>query len=314
MNRKSFLQKIGVGGIAFGVAPHFSASNLLLNSSKAKHICILHTNDQHSRIDPFEAYDSRNANKGGFARRAKLIQDIRATNSNVLLLDAGDVFQGTPYFNFYGGELEFKLMSLMKYDACTMGNHDFDNGLEGFKKQLPHANFPFLCSNYDFKNTVLDGCTKAFQIFKKEGVRIGVFGVGIDFEGLVAKNLYQEAKYLNPIEMAQHYADYLRKDKNCDIVICLSHLGFDYKEESNKISDKILAKSTSNIDLIIGGHTHTFLKEPISFKNKEGKSVLVNQVGFGGLLLGKIDFYLDSNHQVNQISWNQLAIYDKIIV
>lgn len=313
MNRKVFLQKFAVGSLVLGCLPQFRASSLL-HTADTKHICILHTNDQHSRIDPFDSNDSRNANKGGMARRAKLINDLRQQNQNILLLDAGDVFQGTAYFNFYGGELEFKLMSLMKYDACTMGNHDFDNGLEGFKKQLPHAKFPFLCSNYDFKNTILEGLTQDYKIFNKDGVRIGVFGVGIEFEGLVSKSAYKETKCLNAIEIAQHYADFLRKEKKCDLVICLSHLGFDYKENPKKISDINLAKQTSNIDLILGGHTHTFLKEPISFMNKEGLSVLVNQVGFGGLFLGKIDFYFDVHKKIKEISWNKYAIDQSIIV
>ena len=316
MNRKDFLKTIGGGTLALTLAPNmaFAANKVLLDQKSEYKLTILHTNDQHSRIEPFDATDARNANKGGFARRATLIQQIREQEKNILLLDSGDIFQGTPYFNFYGGELEFKLMSMMGYDASTMGNHDFDNGLEGFLKVLPNAQFPFITSNYDFSNTILDGKTEKYKIFNKNGIRVGIFGVGIELDGLVGKKQYQETKYLDPVETAQHYADFLKKDKKCDLVICLSHIGYDFRDEPNKISDKKLASKTDNIDLILGGHTHTFLPEPQSFTNKSGRNVLVNQVGFAGLLLGRIDFYFDKNKSVKNVSWNNQVIDDRILV
>ena len=316
MNRKDFLKTIGGGTLALTLAPNmaFAANAGLLDQKSEYKLTILHTNDQHSRIEPFDATDARNANKGGFARRATLIQQIREQEKNILLLDSGDIFQGTPYFNFYGGELEFKLMSMMGYDASTMGNHDFDNGLEGFLKVLPNAQFPFITSNYDFSNTILDGKTEKYKIFNKNGIRVGIFGVGIELDGLVGKKQYKETKYLDPVETAQHYADFLKKDKKCDLVICLSHIGYDFRDEPNKISDKKLASKTDNIDLILGGHTHTFLPEPQSFTNKSGRNVLVNQVGFAGLLLGRIDFYFDKNKSVKNISWNNQVIDDRILV
>lgn len=313
MNRKEFIKAIGGGSLALTLAPNlvFAGQNKLLRENTAHKLTILHTNDQHSRIEPFDSSYSRNPNQGGFARRATLIQQIRSQESNVLLLDSGDIFQGTPYFNFYGGELEFKLMSMMGYDASTMGNHDFDNGLEGFLKVLPNAKFPFICSNYDFKNTVLDGQTIPYKIFKKEGIKVGIFGVGIKLDGLVGKKNYKETVYQDPVEIAQHYADFLKKEKKCDLVICLSHIGYDYKEDN--VSDKKLAAKTDNIDLILGGHTHTFLPEPQSFINKSGKNVLVNQVGWAGLLLGRIDFYFDKNKNVQNISWENRVIDETIL-
>ena len=313
MNRKEFIKAIGGGSLALTLAPNlvFAGQNKLLGGNTAHKLTILHTNDQHSRIEPFDSSYSRNPNQGGFARRATLIQQIREQENNVLLLDSGDIFQGTPYFNFYGGELEFKLMSMMGYDASTMGNHDFDNGLEGFLKVLPNAKFPFICSNYDFKNTVLDGQTIPYKIFKKDGIKVGIFGVGIKLDGLVGKKNYKETVYQDPVEVAQHYADFLKKEKRCDLVICLSHIGYDYKEDN--ISDKKLAAKTENIDLILGGHTHTFLPEPQSFTNKSGKNVLVNQVGWAGLLLGRIDFYFDKNKTVQNISWNNQVIDESIL-
>ncbi len=262
-------------------------------TSKANKITILHTNDVHSHIDPFGPDDDQNANRGGIARRASLIEALRNENPNTLLLDAGDIFQGTPYFNYYGGELEFKLMSMLKYDAATIGNHDFDNGIEGLYKQLPHANFKFISANYNFTNTVMDTHVKPYEIFVKDGIRIGVFGLGIELEGLVLKTLYKETQYINPIEIAQDMSRILKEDKQCDLIICLSHLGYHYRED-DLIDDLKLARSTKNIDLIIGGHTHTFLPKPTIEKNIEGKNVLVNQVGCYGLNLGKIDFYIES--------------------
>ena len=315
MNRKEFLKTVGGGTLALSLAPNlvFASQKSILDKNAAYKLTVLHTNDQHSRIEPFDSSYSRNPNQGGFARRATLIQQIRSQEKNVLLLDAGDIFQGTPYFNFYGGELEFKLMSMMGYDAATMGNHDFDNGLDGFLKALPNAKFPFITSNYDFSNTILDGKTEKYKIFKKDGIKVGLFGVGIELDGLVGKKQYQETKYLNPVEIAQHYADFLRKEKGCDLVICLSHIGFDYRDDTDKISDKKLAAQTDNIDLILGGHTHTFLPEPQSFTNKSGKNVLVNQVGWAGLLLGRIDFYFDKNKSLQNISWNNQVIDDSIL-
>ena len=195
MKRRKFLKTSLAGGAALG------AGSLALHGcsgAAAKQLTLLHTNDVHSHIDPFPPSDARFPNLGGAARRATLIARIRAENPNTLLLDAGDIFQGTPYFNFYGGELEFRLMSKMGYQAATLGNHDFDNGLNGLLAQLPHAKFPFLCANYDFSNTVLDGYTKPYEIFTTDGIRVGVFGLGIALKGLVPAELYGETAYLDP--------------------------------------------------------------------------------------------------------------------
>ncbi|WP_452229564.1 MULTISPECIES: bifunctional metallophosphatase/5'-nucleotidase [unclassified Lacinutrix] len=293
MKRRDFIQQtsataalITLGGLGL---------QSFTSGSKATKITILHTNDVHSHIDAFGPEDGRNPNQGGVARRASLIQNIRNENPNTLLLDAGDIFQGTPYFNYYGGELEFKLMSMLKYDAATIGNHDFDNGINGLLAQLPHAKFDFLSANYDFSNTVLDSFVKPYKIFKKDGIKIGVFGLGIELNGLVDKNMYKETKYLDPTEIAQDMSRILKENEKCDLVICLSHLGYHYKNFTEKISDLNLAKATKDIDLIIGGHTHTFLPKPTIAKNSIGENVLVNQVGCYGINLGKIDFYFDAD-------------------
>ena len=292
MKRREFIEKTSASAALLSLG-------LSLSSFKAveiKHLTILHTNDVHSHIDPFPMDDPRNPNMGGVARRAALIESIRQENPNVLLLDAGDIFQGTPYFNYYGGELEFKLMSMMKYDLSTIGNHDFDNGIDGLYAQMPNATFEFVSANYDFKNTVMNSFVKPYKVFNKNGIKVGVFGLGIQLEGLVDKKMYKETVYNNPVETAQEMVRILKKEQKCDLVICLSHLGYKYnKEDSDKISDLKLAAVTKDIDLIIGGHTHTFLDKPTVAKNLEGKEVLVNQVGCYGINLGRIDFYFNND-------------------
>jgi 5'-nucleotidase len=285
MNRRKFFRNfsLGAGAIALS-APSFSQSLFLKNSKK---ITILHTNDTHSNIDPLPDNHSKFPGMGGIAKRHALIQQIRQEEEHVLLLDSGDIFQGTPYFNLFNGVLEMKLMSELGYDAATMGNHDFDIGLEGFKHAKQYANFPFLCSNYDFSKTLLKDQTQPFKIFQKGGIKIGIFGIGVELTGLVPADKYGATTYLDPILTANKIGSELKK-KGCDVIICLSHLGYEYADES-KISDVKLAEQTSNIDLILGGHTHTFLEKATLKKNKIGQQVLINQVGYAGLYLGRID-------------------------
>jgi 5'-nucleotidase len=286
MKRRSFLKTSILGSSAFVLLSSFRL-NRSFQTLKEKKLVILHTNDTHSQIEPFPANHPKYANKGGVAKRAKLIEEIRQQEEHVLLLDSGDIFQGTPYFNIFHGELEMKLMSAMKYDAATMGNHDFDIGLDGFLKAKQFANFPFLCANYDFSETVLKEQTKAYHIFRKAGLKIGVFGIGIKLDGLVPAEKFGKTKYLEPIIVANEIASELR-EKGCDLIICLSHLGFSYSEAS-KPSDVRLAAENEHIDLILGGHTHTFMEAPATFENKGGKKTVVHQVGFGGIFLGRMD-------------------------
>ena len=295
MKRRDFIQKTAVSSAFLGLG------GLSLSSFKTldtKHLTILHTNDVHSYIDPFPPNHPKSPNMGGVARRAALIESIRKENPNVLLMDAGDIFQGTPYFNYYGGELEFKLMSMMKYDLATIGNHDFDNSIDGLYNQLPNAKFDFVSANYDFKNTVLNGHVKPYKIFQKDGIKVGVFGLGVALDGLVDKKNYKETVYNDPVGVSQDMARILKQEQKCDLVICLSHIGYKYKDEPEKICDVKLAGLTKDIDLIIGGHTHTFLDKPTVLKNAENKDVIVNQVGCYGVNLGRIDFYLDSDKSI----------------
>jgi 5'-nucleotidase len=291
-NRRDFIRTISgaMAGITLGSLPLdiFAKEGLI-------RLTILHTNDTHSRIDPFPKNDPKYPGMGGVARRAAIIKKIRSEEPNVLLLDAGDIFQGTPYFNLYGGEPELKLMSKMGYDAATIGNHDFDNGIEGLANRLPDMNFPFLNVNYNFLNTPLSNKTLPFKIFNKGGIRVGVFGIGIELKGLVDPKLYGNTIYEDPLIHAMNTSRHLKKEEDCELVICLSHLG--YKYDDRKISDEILAKESSYIDLIIGGHTHTFLDEPVKYKNKVGQEIFVAQVGWAGIRLGRIDYIFSSKRK-----------------
>lgn len=284
MKRREFVKKsmVVAGGLA--ITP-----TLLFKKEGKKNIrlTILHTNDTHSQIDPLPANHSKFPNRGGVVWRYNEIQKIRAEETNVLLVDSGDIFQGTPYFNKYKGILEMKLMSEMGYEASTMGNHEFDIALNGFKNAKKHATFPFICTNYDFSRTELAGETIKHLIIEKGGIKIGLIGLGVELEGLVPAQNFGETKYLDPIACANKEAKIL-KEKKCDLIICLSHLGFEYTD-TTKVSDRILAKSTRNIDIILGGHTHTFLEKPVEELNLDGKKVMINQTGFAGINLGRID-------------------------
>ncbi len=300
-DRRDFLKKT-IYLVGFGAAANSPLR--VFAESKELRLTVLHTNDWHSRIDPFPATDKKFGGQGGAVRRAEAIRKIRESESNVLLLDSGDIFQGTPYFNFYGGELEYKLMSEMGYDACTLGNHDFDNGIEGLIKQAPFRKFPIINSNYDFGKTALANLVEPYRIFSKQGIRIGVFGLGIELAGLVPDNLYAGVFYNDPIKAAIKMGQFVRVEKKCELIICLSHLGHSYKE--NKVSDLVLAKSEADVDIILGGHTHTFLDQPVLETNKMGNKVIVNQVGWGGLRLGRLDLTFETQGRRKNLASSQL--------
>ena len=290
-NRRKFLKNTALASAAFAVPAILSAKN---SKSDNKYLLtILHTNDVHSRLDPFAMDGSPNAGLGGVAARASVINQIRNEEENVLLLDAGDIFQGTPYFNIYKGEPEIKAMTMMGYDAATMGNHDFDGGIENFAHQLQHANFPIINCNYNFSNTAMQGKTLPYKIFKKGGLQIGVLGVGIELQGLVPENLYGNTVYEEPISKANETAAILRKE-GCDLIICLSHLGDKYDDV--RASDEILARQSFDIDLIIGGHTHRLFQQPKKYTNKKNSEVLVNQVGWAGINLGRLDYIFNGKN------------------
>lgn len=303
MNRRWFIRNVAAGtaGVSFGLLP-----GELLASEDLVTLTILHTNDIHCHIEPFTGTNEKYAGKGGMARISEMAKLTRQKNPNTLLFDAGDMFQGTPYFNYFKGELILKLMSEAGYNAGTIGNHEFDNGLEGILKPLPNATFPLINSNYDFSNTILAGKFPRWKIFKKSEIKIGVYGLGIELKGLVSEKNYGKTIYNDPLPVALEMEKFLKEDQKCDLVICLSHLGLRYHD--NKISDLALAENTFITDLIIGGHTHTFLKKPIIQKNKSGKQVIVNQAWWGGLEIGKIDFVFERSRKKRQATFTEKII------
>ncbi|MDD3541879.1 MAG: metallophosphoesterase [Petrimonas sp.] len=250
-----------------------------------KSIVILHTNDTHSRIEPIPESDRIAGNKGGVVRRMNYIEQVRKENKNVLLFDAGDFLQGTPYFNLFKGEVETEAMNMMRYDAVTLGNHEFDYGLEALEKVVRRAKFPIISSNYDFSGTPLNNLIKPYLIFKKDGVKIGVIAINIQPKGLIASGNYDGMKFLQPERVANELALKLKTTDRCDMVICLSHLGY--------TADKRLVEQTRNIDIIIGGHSHTNMKTPDMLKNIDNKDVMVFQTAGRGIYVGRIDVELE---------------------
>lgn len=292
MNRRIFIKNLlaGSAGLIFGAAPLVSFARRDMVT-----LTLLHTNDLHSQIEPFDENHPRFAGRAGFGRIARLVNNTRIENPNLMLLDAGDFFQGTPYFNFFGGDLILKLMSDLGYDAGTLGNHEFDNGLEGLHDPLKSAGFPLVNSNYSFEGTILEGKFPRFRIFNKQGVKVGLYGLGIELKGLVNARQYGGVRYNDPVPVALEMEKFLALDQKCDFVVCLSHLGLRYQD--SKISDVALAALTSHTDVIIGGHTHSFLEEPLQIKNSKGNMVVVNQAHYGGLVVGRLDFVFERNRR-----------------
>ncbi len=304
--RRDFIKTAVAGSVAIGATA--SPASLWAAQDTQEELVILHTNDVHSHVEPFPEDDKKYPGLGGAEYRATIIENVRKKKSNVLVLDAGDIFQGTPYFNFFHGDLEIDLMNKMSYDAATIGNHDFDGGIDNLARQITRAHFPFVNSNYDFSETSVAGKVHKHIIIKKGKLKIGITGCGVELDGLVPEKLYDKTKYLDPVKCVQEQVDILKNDKKCHLVICLSHLGYSY--ENSKVSDIVLAQQTQGIDLIIGGHTHTFLEAPVPVKNKEGKEVLINQVGWAGVQLGQLEYFFKKSFS-KKLSNSQTVIVDK---
>jgi 5'-nucleotidase len=286
LNRRTFIKTIALGSVSLS-----AISSVAVKKSGMEKILILHTNDMHSRVEPFTDDDPKYAGQGGMNRIAAYVKKLRETEPELLLFDSGDFSQGTPYFNFFKDEVILKLMSEMGYNAATIGNHEFDNGVSELAKGLAFANFPFVSSNYDFSETPMAGIIKKNLILERKGIRVGIYGLGIELSGLVDQLKSEKTKYLDPVETALKQEIYLRKTEKCDLVICLSHLGYEYTSE--KISDIKLAAHTHYTDLILGGHTHTFMEKPIEYLNAENKPVIINQAGWAALMLGQLEFHFE---------------------
>ncbi len=250
-------------------------------AGKTAKIVILHTNDTHSQVEPVGSSDT-----GGYARRLGVINKIRSEEKNVLLFDAGDFLQGTPYFNFYNGRVEVKALEMMGYDAVTLGNHEFDNGMDSLAANLRSVNLPVVNSNYNFANTPLSPYIKSYKIIKKGGLKIGVFGIGVNLAGLAFQKNYAGLVLNDPLKTAVEMSDYLKNTLKCDLVVCLSHLGVNSLDSSP--TDYDMAAASKNIDVIIGGHSHKLLVNETAM-NANAKPVIIAQVGKSGLSLGRID-------------------------
>jgi len=284
MERRTFLATMGAATAMAGL-PLSAQAN-----PETVRLTLLHTNDTHSRIEPFGPGNGAISGKGGIARRAMLVKELRKQLGNVLLLDAGDVFQGTPYFNRYKGALDYQLMSMVGYDAATLGNHDFDNGVDGLVAAMAQAKFPFVNCNFEMKGApALAKHVQPWLVKSMPGVKVGITGVCVDFKGLVAPKNHEGVVWLDPIEALKPVIKLLRDQEKVDMVVLLSHLGHDLK--GTALDDLTLAAKLPGIDVIIGGHSHTFLEEPVRIKN-EGGETLIFQVGFGGVNLGRMDFTL----------------------
>lgn len=254
--------------------------------AQKKQLVILHTNDTHSCIMPLNPNlaDTALAGRGGFLRRMALIEDERAKTPGLLLIDCGDFSQGSPYYNFYKGEVEVELMNRMGYDVATIGNHEFDFGLENMARIFRMAKFPIVCANYDFTGTSVEGLVKPYTIIKRNGLKIGLFGLSPQPRGLVDTTKFVGVKYLDPVETAERMAALLKTKKKCDVVICVSHLGW----ENEELTDQMLVPATRDIDIVLGGHSHTYMKTLQYVKNVDGKDVPVDQNGKHGIWIGRI--------------------------
>lgn len=291
--RRSFLKKgfILLGGTLALPISETLALPASLEHKKKRRICVLHTNDFHSHFESFPANHPTWPSQGGITQLGGLIQEIRKTEENVLLFDCGDIFQGTPYFNFFEGKPELEWMKNMRYDAGTLGNHDFDLGIDHLAKLRTNNPIPLINCNYNFDDSPLKNLVKKHIVLEKGGIKIGVTGATINLEGLLTTDMYKGIVYSDPISPVQKEVDHLRNQEKCDLVFVLSHLGYEYTD--SKIDDLKLARNTHGIDAIMGGHTHTFLEKPTIIKNSKGKNVIVNQAGWAGLQLGKLVFEID---------------------
>ena len=257
-------------------------------------LVILHTNDTHSQIEPTEKSSLATSDMGGYARRMGVIEKIRLEEKNVLLLDAGDYWQGTPYFNFFNGRIEIDALNRMKYDATTLGNHEFDNGTDTLAAVIQNLNIPLISSNYDVTNSVIRDFVKPWIVIKKAGLKIGVMALNVNPESLILESNIRDVNYIDPVAKAQEISEYLKNKEKCDLIICLSHLGSD--KDSKSVNDFEIARKTKFIDVIIGGHSHTML-ENTKTQNAAGRDVIIAQMAKSGFYLGRIDLQLSKKQK-----------------
>ena len=263
----------------------------LTTMAQQRHLMLVHTSDTHSCIEPISKNfsDTAQADKGGFMRRAALLRQLRKQNPELLLLDCGDFSQGSAYYNLYHGEVEVKLMNSMKYDACTIGNHEFDYGLDNLARLISMANFPFVCCHHDFTGTPCEHLVKPYIVIERAGARVGIFGICPQPEGLITKSNYEPMQYIDPAVAAQPVIDTLRQKEHCELVICLSHLGW----SKGKGYDPDFISQTTGIDLLLGGHTHTYFTHPERAFDKAGHEVMVDHMGKNARFIGTMEIELE---------------------
>ncbi|RFM26185.1 bifunctional metallophosphatase/5'-nucleotidase [Deminuibacter soli] len=306
LNRRSFFKET----VTSCSTLFFSAKAARQLADEKACITLLHTNDMHSQLQPFPMDGGRWQGRGGIQARAALIQEIRKTTAQVLLFDSGDFFQPSPLFSLYKGEPEIKAMSLLRYDAVTLGEHDFDAGIDNLSHQLQHASFAVVNCNYDFSATSMKERVVPYKTFEKGIIKAGVFGIGIDLKGQTQANLYGNTKCLDPIAAANETANVLRTKEYCNLVICLSHLGDKYFD-MGIMSDERLAQQSYDIDVILGAHTHRFFDAPRVYKNRRNSDVVVHQAGWGGLALGRLDINISGGGKKNLVHTNTVIIGEK---
>ncbi len=297
INRRTFLTTAGAfGATLLGLPPGWgfllNRENGLMASAPSAGdtlITILHTNDTHSQIDPLPS-NGRYAGTGGVARRATLVKRIRQENPNTLLVDAGDVLQGTPYFNFYKGEVEYKAMSAIGYDVGTLGNHEFDNGVDALAAALKFASFDLVSANYDVKGTPLEDRVKPYVVRTLGGIRVGLFGLGISPVALITPGNFKGVTFQDPVIAAREVVKTLREKERCSLVVCLSHLGYFENPRHDSVGDSQVAAQVDGIDFIASGHTHTFMDQPVMQTQPCGVQTLIFQVGKSGIYVGRVDF------------------------
>lgn len=311
MSRRGFFKRLGAltllsAPVLSSVAPLSLLSSCSADKKERRKLVILHTNDVHSHIDPFPPSDPLYAGLGGYARRETIINETikQYGAENVLVFESGDMFQGTPYFNFFRGQLEMQLMNRMHVDAVTIGNHEFDNGVSALCDCMETANFPFLSANYTFTDDRGSRLVKPFKVLERGGFRVGVFGLGVRLAGLVAPANCNTVRFSEIMPTAQEMADHLRSEEGCDIVIALTHIGY----ESGDECDRKLAAGTHGVDFILGGHSHTFLERPEILSNAKGEPVVVNQVGFGGVCVGKIVVGAEAGERLAMLSSDNMTV------
>ena len=299
--RRDFLKTASVAGLSLPVVRSTSIFDwressaalwapLLEPAAGETLITVLHTNDTHSQIDPILENDKTYAGKGGVARRATLVKRIRKENPNTVMIDGGDVCQGTPYFNFYKGEVEYKAMTMIGYDAGTLGNHEFDNGVESLARALKFAEFDILSTNYDVRGSALESKVKTHVVKTLGGIRVGMFGLGIRPEGLITADNFAPVKYMDPVRMARGVVKLLREQERCQLVLGMSHLGYYANPKGDEVGDSQVAAQVDGIDFIASGHTHTFMEKPVLVKNPAGQDTVIFQVGRSGIYVGRVDF------------------------